>query len=145
MSDFVVVVFASIAAGLLSLSVAIILLSSENLSSKLVKYGTPFAAGVLLMIGFRDLLPEGIAEEGVQVLNATLGAIVIFFLIENKITLFYFCCHKELHEYLKNISFVVCQYFYFLHEYLKVYFQTDVEPETVTRVSKTKNVVYFLM
>ena len=82
MSDFVVVVFASIAAGLLSLSVALILLSSENLSSKLVKYGTPFAAGVLLMIGFRDLLPEGIAEEGVQVLNATLGAIVIFFLIE---------------------------------------------------------------
>jgi zinc and cadmium transporter len=82
MPDFVVVVFASIAAGLLSLSVALILLSSEKLSSKLVKYGTPFAAGVLLMIGFRDLLPEGIAEEGVQVLNATLGAIVIFFLIE---------------------------------------------------------------
>ena len=82
MSDFVVVVFASIAAGLLSLSVALILLSSEKLSSKLVKYGTPFAAGVLLMIGFTDLLPEGIAEEGVQVLNATLGAIVIFFLIE---------------------------------------------------------------
>ena len=82
MSDFVVVVIASIAAGLLSLSVALILLSSEKLSSKLVKYGTPFAAGVLLMIGFRDLLPEGIAEEGVQVLNATLGAIVIFFLIE---------------------------------------------------------------
>ncbi|MDA3037694.1 MAG: ZIP family metal transporter [Actinomycetota bacterium] len=82
MSDFVVVVFASIAAGLLSLSVALILLSSEKLSSKLVKYGTPFAAGVLLMIGFRDLLPEGIAEEGVQVLNATLGAIILFFLIE---------------------------------------------------------------
>src|SRR6056300_1551575 len=82
MSDFVVVLFASIAAGLLSLSVALILLSSEKLSSKLVKYGTPFAAGVLLMIGFRDLLPEGIAEEGVQVLNATLGAIILFFLIE---------------------------------------------------------------
>jgi len=82
MTDFVVVIFASIAAGLLSLSVALILLSSEKLSSKLVKYGTPFAAGVLLMIGFRDLLPEGIAEEGVQVLNATLGAIIIFFLIE---------------------------------------------------------------
>jgi zinc and cadmium transporter len=82
MSDFVVVVFASITAGLLSLSVALILLSSEKLSSKLVKYGTPFAAGVLLIIGFRDLLPEGIAEEGVQVLNATLGAIILFFLIE---------------------------------------------------------------
>jgi zinc and cadmium transporter len=82
MSDLLVVVLASTAAGLLSLSVALILLSSEKLSSKLVKYGTPFAAGVLLMIGFRDLLPEGIAEEGTQVLNATLGAVIIFFLIE---------------------------------------------------------------
>jgi zinc and cadmium transporter len=82
MSDLLVVILASAAAGLLSLSVALILLSSEKLSSKLVKYGTPFAAGVLLMIGFRDLLPEGIAEEGTQVLNATLAAVVIFFLIE---------------------------------------------------------------
>ena len=82
MSDLLVVIVASVAAGLLSLSVALILLSSEKLSSKLVKYGTPFAAGVLLMIGFRDLLPEGIAEEGTQVLNATLGAVIIFFLIE---------------------------------------------------------------
>ena len=82
MSDLLVVILASTAAGLLSLSVALILLSSEKLSSKLVKYGTPFAAGVLLMIGFRDLLPEGIAEEGTQVLNATLGAVIIFFLIE---------------------------------------------------------------
>jgi zinc and cadmium transporter len=82
MSDLLVVILASAAAGLLSLSVALILLSSEKLSSKLVKYGTPFAAGVLLMIGFRDLLPEGIEEEGTQVLNATLGAVIIFFLIE---------------------------------------------------------------
>ena len=82
MSDLLVVILASAAAGLLSLSVALILLSSKKLSSKLVKYGTPFAAGVLLMIGFRDLLPEGIAEEGTQVLNASLGAVIIFFLIE---------------------------------------------------------------
>ncbi|NCX34956.1 MAG: hypothetical protein EBX23_06295, partial [Proteobacteria bacterium] len=59
MSDLLVVILASAAAGLLSLSVALIMLSSEKLSSKLVKYGTPFAAGVLLIIGFRDLLPEG--------------------------------------------------------------------------------------
>jgi len=82
MSDLLVVILASAAAGLLSLSVALIMLSSEKLSSKLVKYGTPFAAGVLLIIGFRDLLPEGIAEEGTQVLNAALGAVIIFFLIE---------------------------------------------------------------
>ena len=82
MSDSIIVILASLAAGLLSLSVALVLLSSKKLSEKLVKFGTPFAAGVLLIIGFRDLLPEGIAEEGIQVLNATLGAVIIFFLIE---------------------------------------------------------------
>ncbi len=82
MSDFVVVVLASIAAGLLSLSVALFLLGSERFSSKLIKYGTPFAAGVLLMIAYRDLLPEAIAEGGSEVLDATLVAIIVFFLIE---------------------------------------------------------------
>ena len=82
MSDFVVVVLASIAAGLLSLSVALFLLGSERFSSKLIKYGTPFAAGVLLMIAYRDLLPEAIADGGSEVLDATLVAIIVFFLIE---------------------------------------------------------------
>ena len=82
MSDFVVVILASIAAGLLSLSVALFLLGSERFSSKLIKYGTPFAAGVLLMIAYRDLLPEAIAEGGSEVLDATLVAIIVFFLIE---------------------------------------------------------------
>ena len=82
MSDILVVLLASSFAGLLSLSVALILLGSEKLSSKLVKYGTPFAAGVLLIIAFRDLLPEAIVEDGADVLNSALGAILIFFLIE---------------------------------------------------------------
>ena len=82
MTELLIVFFASIAAGLLSLSVALFLLGSERFSSKLIKYGTPFAAGVLLMIAFRDLLPEAIVEGGTEVLNATLVAIIIFFLIE---------------------------------------------------------------
>ena len=49
MIDLFIVVAASIAAGLLSLSVALFLLRSEKLSAKLIKYGTPFAAGVLLI------------------------------------------------------------------------------------------------
>jgi len=89
MPELIIVFLASLAAGLLSLSVALVLLSSKKLSEKLVKYGTPFAAGVLLIIGFRDLLPEGIAEEGIQVLNATLGAVVIFFLIEKGFSSFH--------------------------------------------------------
>ena len=82
MTELLIVFLASIAAGLLSLSVALFLLGSERFSSKLIKYGTPFAAGVLLMIAFGDLLPEAIAEGGTEVLNATLIAIIIFFLIE---------------------------------------------------------------
>lgn len=89
MSELIIVILASLAAGLLSLSVALVLLSSKKLSEKLVKYGTPFAAGVLLIIGFRDLLPEGIEEEGIQVLNATLGAVIIFFLIEKGFSSFH--------------------------------------------------------
>ena len=84
MIDLFIVVAASIAAGLLSLSVAIFLLRSEKFSAKLIKYGTPFAAGVLLIIAFRDLLPEAIVEDGADVLNSALGAILIFFLIEKR-------------------------------------------------------------
>ena len=82
MTDLLIVLLASLSAGLLSLSVALFLLGSERFSSKLIKYGTPFAAGVLLMIAFRDLLPEAIIEGGTDVLSATLVAIIIFFLIE---------------------------------------------------------------
>ncbi len=82
MSNLVVVIIASIAAALLSLSVAIFLAVNDRFSSKLIKYGTPFAAGVLLMAAFWDLIPEGIAEAGTDVVYATLAGIIIFFLIE---------------------------------------------------------------
>jgi len=77
-----IVAAASVAAALLSLSVAVFLAVNEKFSNKLIKYGTPFAAGVLLMAAFWDLLPEGIAEAGTDVVYATLGGIIIFFLIE---------------------------------------------------------------
>ena len=77
-----IVAAASIAAALLSLSVAVFLAVNEKFSNKLVKYGTPFAAGVLLMAAFWDFLPEGIGEAGTDVVYATLGGIIIFFLIE---------------------------------------------------------------
>ena len=82
MSDLVIVVLASIAAALLSLSAALFLALNDKFSSKLIKYGTPFAAGVLLMAAFYDLIPEGIVEGGTDVINATLAAIVLFFLLE---------------------------------------------------------------
>ena len=82
MSGLLIVFLASIAAALLSLSVAIFLALNDRFSSKLIKYGTPFAAGVLLMAAFWDLIPEGIAESGTDVVYATLAGIILFFLIE---------------------------------------------------------------
>ena len=82
MTNFIYVIVASIAAGILSLSVAVLLVQKASWSQYLIKYGTPFAAGVLLIASFRDLIPHGIDEKGSVVLNATLIAILIFFLIE---------------------------------------------------------------
>lgn len=81
-SDFIYVLIAAISAGLLSLAVAIILVQSAKWVDYLVRLGTPFAAGVLLIASFRDLLPHGLEEQGASVLNGTLIAILIFFLIE---------------------------------------------------------------
>ena len=82
MTDFIYVLVASMTAGILSLSVAVLLVQKASWSQYLIKYGTPFAAGVLLIASFRDLIPHGIDEKGSVVLNATLIAILIFFLIE---------------------------------------------------------------
>ena len=82
MLDVLYVVIASIAAGILSLLVAVILVQKSSWAGYLIKFGTPFAAGVLLIASFRDLIPHGIEEKGSVVLNATLIAIIIFFLIE---------------------------------------------------------------
>ena len=82
MPEFVYVTIAAIAAGLLSLAVAVILIQNSKWAQHLVRLGTPFAAGVLLIASFRDLLPHGVEEQGPNVLNGTLIAILIFFLIE---------------------------------------------------------------
>ena len=77
-NGFTYLIFAALIFGGLSLVVAIFMLRNEKTSKYLIKYGTPFAAGVLLIAAFRDLLPQGIEEEGVIVLNSTLFAIVFF-------------------------------------------------------------------
>ena len=82
MLDIFYVLIAATSAGLLSLVVAIILIQSSTWAQYLIKFGTPFAAGVLLAASFRDLLPHGFERQGSDVLNGTLVAILIFFLIE---------------------------------------------------------------
>ena len=82
MDTFVLLILASTMTGVLSLTLAIVLLTRATWSNYLVKFGTPFAAGVLLIAAFRDLLPHGV-EEGAasSVMTGALAAILFFFLI----------------------------------------------------------------
>tara|TARA_Y100000590_G_scaffold75864_1_gene83911 strand:- start:3655 stop:4644 length:990 start_codon:yes stop_codon:yes gene_type:complete len=82
MDNMILLIAAAVMTGLLSLAVAIALIQNTKSAGFLVRYGTPFAAGVLLVAAFRDLLPHGVEEHGVVALNAALGAIIVFFLIE---------------------------------------------------------------
>ncbi len=103
MLDVAYVVIASIAAGILSLLVAVILVQKSSWAGYLIKFGTPFAAGVLLIASFRDLIPHGIEEKGSVVLNATLIAIIIFFLIEKGFKTFHHH-HEEDLDHKRNTS-----------------------------------------
>ncbi|MDP7578753.1 MAG: ZIP family metal transporter [SAR202 cluster bacterium] len=98
MPELAYVTIAAIAAGLLSLAVAIILIQNATWTQYLVKLGTPFAAGVLLIASFRDLLPHGVEEQGTSVLNGTLIAILIFFLIEKGFRNFHHHHEEDLTE-----------------------------------------------
>ena len=83
MDTFVLLILASILTGILSLTVAVVLISRATMASYLIKFGTPFAAGVLLIAAFRDLLPHGIQEGSADnVMAGALAAILFFFLIE---------------------------------------------------------------
>ena len=82
MTSILPVLIAATLTGILSLVVAITLIQNTKSANYLVRFGTPFAAGVLLAAAFRDLLPHGVEEHGVVALNATLAAIILFFLIE---------------------------------------------------------------
>ena len=105
--DLIYLIIAAIACGGLSLSVALVLVLKSSWSKLLIKYGTPFAAGVLLIAAFRDLMPEGIERQGSVVLNATLVAIVVFFLIEKGFKSFHHhhtvCLYYLLGKYLLHI------------------------------------------
>tara|TARA_B100001013_G_C24567661_1_gene425220 strand:- start:54 stop:893 length:840 start_codon:yes stop_codon:yes gene_type:complete len=98
MLDVLYVAIASVAAGILSLLVAVILVQKSSWAGYLIKFGTPFAAGVLLIASFRDLIPHGIEEKGSVVLNATLIAIIIFFLIEKGFKAFHHHHEEDLED-----------------------------------------------
>ena len=83
MNTFLILLIAVIISSILSLSLALILVARDKWTRYIAFYGTPLAAGVLL-IAFRDLVPHAI-EEGLSPTNAITGSIVgimIFFLFE---------------------------------------------------------------
>ena len=83
MDTFILLILASIVTGVLSLTVAVILITRGSWTAYLIKFGTPFAAGVLLVAAFRDLLPHAVEEGSARnAMQAALAAILFFFLIE---------------------------------------------------------------
>ena len=83
MDTFILLIVASILTGILSLTVAVVLITRSNWTTYLIKFGTPFAAGVLLVAAFRDLLPHAVEEGSARnAMQAALAAILFFFLIE---------------------------------------------------------------
>jgi len=98
------VIIAGVVAGISSLIVALILVARDSWSKHLAIFGTPLAAGILLMT-VRDLIPHAI-NEGVSasnVITATIIGIVTFFLIEKVSQGFHHHHDEDLSkEYIKD-------------------------------------------
>lgn len=109
MTQFFEVLAFSLLAGILSISVGIILISKQSLAKKLAVYATPFAAGALLAAVFLDLLPEGIEASGdaEKVLFWTLIGIAFFFMLERFLTWFHHHHSQDEHENKSKASLIV--------------------------------------
>lgn len=90
------IIIFSLIGGLLSLSLASLLLLNKKVATKFAQYGMPFAAGALLAAVFLDLLPEG-AENGdtETIFIAALVGILLFFFAERFIRWFH---HHHQHK-----------------------------------------------
>lgn len=96
MNTLTLIIIFSLLGGLVSLSLASLLLINKKSANKLASYGMPFAAGALLAAVFLDLLVEGIEYgEAEPLFIATLVGILLFFLAERFIRWFH---HHHQHE-----------------------------------------------
>jgi zinc and cadmium transporter len=87
----------SLIGGVISLIGGLLLLKNKNNAHRLALYATPFAAGALLAAAFIDLLPEAAHQGSVDIaLYATLGGILLFFLLERFLRWFH---HHHEHEH----------------------------------------------
>ncbi len=96
MSTLAYIIIFSLIGGVVSLSLASLLLVNKKVAAKFASYGMPFAAGALLAAVFLDLLPEG-AEQGdaETMFIAALIGILLFFFAERFIRWFH---HHHQHE-----------------------------------------------
>jgi zinc and cadmium transporter len=86
----------SLAGGVLSLSLASLLLLNKKTASKFAAYGMPFAAGALLAAVFFDLLPEGVEHgDPEELFTAAIIGILLFFFAERFIRWFH---HHHYHK-----------------------------------------------
>lgn len=84
-----IIVF-SLIGGVISLSLAALLLINKTVAAKFARYGMPFAAGALLAAVFLDLLPEGVEQGEPEILFiSALVGIILFFLAERFIRWFH--------------------------------------------------------
>jgi zinc and cadmium transporter len=96
MSNLVLVIFFSLIGGVISLIGGLLLLSKKSAASKLALFATPFAAGALLAAAFFDLLPEASHQGDIEkALYATLGGILLFFMLERFLRWFH---HHHEHD-----------------------------------------------
>lgn len=80
----------SLIGGVLSLSLASLLLVNKTIAAKFASYGMPFAAGALLGAVFFDLLPEGVEHNDAETLFVSvLAGILLFFFAERFIRWFH--------------------------------------------------------
>lgn len=90
MSLLLYIILFSLIGGLLSLSLAMLLLFNKRVAKTFALYAMPFAAGALLGAVFLDLLPEGLEHGNVEVIMiAAVTGIVLFFLAERGIRWFH--------------------------------------------------------
>jgi len=84
-----IIVF-SLIGGVISLSLASILLINKRVAQKMAQFGLPFAAGALLAAVFLDLLVEGVEhDEAESLFMSALVGIILFFFAERFIRWFH--------------------------------------------------------
>lgn len=97
METLVYIVVFTLIGGIVSLSLASLLLINKKVATKFARYGMPFAAGALLAAVFLDLFAEGVEHGDADTLFVSaLVGILLFFLAERFIRWFH---HHHQHEH----------------------------------------------